>query len=304
MITDAPLHNLALMKLSAWHKAQGHEVELIDHRKIQRFDKVYGSFIFTWNRHKAEEIKIVYGDKAVVSGTGVDVHDKLTNEIDVLKPDYSLFDLNYGVGFSRRGCPNKCSFCVVPKKEQWKEDTEIKDIINPSSDLIHLLDNNFTCDPDFPEKVKEINDRDLVVSLQSGVDARTIHEESAMLIGSMNHDGYLHTAWDNPNQERFVLYGIRQLMKYFPKTRIMVYVLIGYNTSLEENMIRIRKLEELKVHPYVMLYRDPYDPHYQYDRMDMHFKNWVNGHGYRNVDFKDFDRAKNELSKRNQLSLF
>ena len=111
MITDAPMHNLALMKLSAYHKNLGHSVEMIDKNKIQRFDFVYGSYIFTWNRNKALELKQVYGDKCIIGGTGVDLIKTLSKEIDVLKPDYSLFNLTNGVGFTRRGCINNCKFC-------------------------------------------------------------------------------------------------------------------------------------------------------------------------------------------------
>jgi len=304
MITDAPMHNLALMKLSTYHKSLGDSVELINKDKIRSFDKVYGSYIFTWNRNKALELKQVYGDKAIISGTGVDVTDKLPKHVEMLKPDYSLFDLDYGVGFTRRGCINKCSFCVVPKKEIWKEDTAIKDIINPLSNRVYILDNNFSNDPNFELKVKEFNNRNLIVSLQSGVDVRTMTCEKARLLSTINHEKQLHIAWDNYNHKKSVLKGIDYLLNYFKPSKLMCYVLIGFNSTREEDFLRIDELRRLKIDPYVMMYRDPYDPNYKFDRMDMHFKNWVNGHAYKSVPFEEFDRAINEIKKRQQLSLF
>lgn len=304
MITDAPMHNLALMKLSSYHKALGDNVELINKDNIKSYDKIYGSYIFTWNRKRALELKQAYGDKAIIGGTGVNVKDKLPKHVDHLKPDYSLFNLNYGVGFTRRGCINKCEFCVVHRKEKWEEDSSIKDIINPLSNYVYILDNNFTNDPYFKDKIKEFTDRKLIVNLQSGVDVRTITEEKARLLSEINHYNSLHIAWDNYKQEKFVLRGISHLLKYFKPSKIMCYVLIGFDSTRQEDLHRVRKLQELKIDPYVMMYRDPFDPNYQYDRMDMHFKNWVNGHAYKSVEFDRFDRVVKEKLARNQLNLF
>lgn len=188
MITDAPIHNLALMKISTYHKSLGNTVELIDHNKIQSFDKIYGSYIFTWNRNKALELKKVYGIKAEIGGTGVDVKKKLPNHIEILKPDYSLFNLTEGVGFTQRGCTNKCKFCVVHEKEEWKEDSLIEDITNPLSNNVYILDNNFCNDPKFEYKVNKFNELNLIVNLQSGVDVRSITDNQAKLLATMQHE--------------------------------------------------------------------------------------------------------------------
>lgn len=98
--------------------------------------------------------------------------------------------------------------------------------------------------------------------------------------------------------------GIQLLSKYFKTSKLMCYVLIGFDSTREEDLYRIKKLKELKIDPYVMMYRDPYDPNYKFDRMDMHFKNWVNGHAYKNVKFEEFDRTIKEENKLKQLTLF
>jgi hypothetical protein len=51
--------NLALMKLSAWHKAQGDIVLPLN--TFGQADKSYGSTVFTWNRRKAERLRKITG---------------------------------------------------------------------------------------------------------------------------------------------------------------------------------------------------------------------------------------------------
>lgn len=66
------------------------------------------------------------------------------------------------------------------KKEPVQyEDMELKDIINPRSNKIILLDNNFTQDPNMIEKCKEIIDRKLEVDLNQGVNVRVMTDKKA-----------------------------------------------------------------------------------------------------------------------------
>lgn len=136
---DSKIPNLALMKISTYYKSIGYEVELIKECKI--YDKLYASAIFTKSKQECEKILEVYENKVEIGGTGWDITKKLSKEIDKCNLDYNLYDEKYwtkklsheplkkkdqirkikyylsvGVGFTRRGCLNKCSFCFVPKK--------------------------------------------------------------------------------------------------------------------------------------------------------------------------------------------
>src|ERR1051325_11729956 len=97
--------NLALMKLSAWHKAQGHDVTLIRGDRwllmILMFDTAYASCVFTWDRAKAEAVAALGVE---VGGSGVDLTNVLPTHIEAMRPDYSLYGLDYGVGYLMRGC--------------------------------------------------------------------------------------------------------------------------------------------------------------------------------------------------------
>jgi len=64
---DSKLPNLALMKLSAWHKARGDEVGF----NVSEPDIVYASVIFKKNRHRTDGLKIWYpGAEIHIGGSG------------------------------------------------------------------------------------------------------------------------------------------------------------------------------------------------------------------------------------------
>lgn len=107
--------NFALMKISAWHKAHADNVEWAL-PMFGNYDKVYMSKIFTFT----PDCMVIYDCPVERGGSGYDLHKDLSNEIDRLQPDYSLFPFvndKTAYGFLTRGCPNKCPWCIVPEKE-------------------------------------------------------------------------------------------------------------------------------------------------------------------------------------------
>ena len=104
--------NLALMKLSAWHKAQGDSVEFAD-PMFGRYDKVYMSKVFTFSPDCAD----YYPCEIVKGGTGYkDYTTVLPDEIEHICPDYSLYGVREAYGFLTRGCVNRCPWCIVPSQ--------------------------------------------------------------------------------------------------------------------------------------------------------------------------------------------
>lgn len=110
--------NLALMKISAWHKSQGDDVEWYS-PFAEHYDVVYMSKVFTHTNDYGYFIN--NADKIEKGGTGYDIKKDLPEDIDRLQPDYDLYciDKNTAYGFLTRGCIRKCPWCVVPKKEGW-----------------------------------------------------------------------------------------------------------------------------------------------------------------------------------------
>jgi len=134
LYTDAPKHNLALMKISAWHKAQGDKVTL--NMPIMPCDKSYASVLFDKN-------KLIF-DATEIGGVAWDRYNTvLPPEIESIKPDYDLFKMDYSLGYTYRPCRNKCEFCKVPNmKHPDEKHHSIWEFHNPKFNKICLLNNN------------------------------------------------------------------------------------------------------------------------------------------------------------------
>lgn len=106
--------NYALMKISAWHKAQGDTVEWWN--PLYRYDRVYSSKVFDFT-----PVDPYLPEDAVRGGTGyrdIPMDKTLPLEVDDMFPDYSIYPkCDYAIGYLTRGCPNNCRWCIVPKKE-------------------------------------------------------------------------------------------------------------------------------------------------------------------------------------------
>ncbi len=216
---DGKIVNLALMKLSAWHKRQGDTVILNPESNCQ-VDKAYCSVIFSRDRDKAARLANIFPN-IQFGGTGWDLKTVLPPEIEAMRPDYELYTYsdiykrlagiitrkkkaekariitNAGIGFTSRGCIRSCGFCVVPQKEgRLYETGKIEDLINPKSNVVILLDNNFTASRNCLDKLREIKERNLVIDITQGIDLRTLTPEIAKALSEVKHLRSIHYAWD------------------------------------------------------------------------------------------------------------
>lgn len=304
---DGKITNLALMKISTYYKAQGEQVEFAKPGRV--YDKVYCSVLFTWNRDKAAKLKEVY-QNIEFGGTGWDVHKTLPEEIEACKPDYGLYTVddilprlkggiatkaskikkaeeivNAGIGFTSRGCIRQCGFCFVPRKEgKLHQVAEVKDLINPRSNVVILLDNNLTADPDCIDKLHEFRDRGLTVDITQGIDVRLMTPEIAQALSEVKMLRSLHYAWDLMNFERQVIEGIKVLSQSVKKWRHMCFMLVGYDTQFAEDMYRFKVLRHMGVEPYVM----PYNKQFRYEKQ-RHFTRWVNSRIYKVCSFDEYE---------------
>lgn len=299
--------NLALMKLSTYYKEKGYRVAL--NSFPSQVEKVYCSVVFAKDKQKAMQLKSIYPD-IEFGGTGWDIHKELPPEIEACRPDYDLYKMediyprlggigtkaakmkkaqvivDAGIGFTARGCVRTCGFCVVPEKEgRLKKVGEIKDIINPRSNVLIILDNNFTASDDILDRLKEIKERNLVIDITQGIDIRTITPEIAKALSEVKHLRSVHYAWDLIGFENSVLQGIETLSQFIKKWRHLCFTLVGYNTSFEEDMYRFHRLNELGVDPFVMVYNNG-----QKDLRLHHFARWVNGRIYKTCRFEEYTR--------------
>lgn len=259
--------NLALMKISAYHKSSGDQVEFWN--GLEHYDKVYMSKVFTFTK---DINYIIQADEVIKGGTGYDLQNKLPCEIEHQYPDYELYNIkNTAYGYLTRGCPRGCEFCIVKDKEGqktvkvadlgefWKGQKEIK-----------LLDPNLIACSEWKELMQQLIDSNAWVDFTQGIDIRLMTEEKAYMINQLKIK-MLHFAWDNYEFSTYEKLNEFRPMLKFDFRRLRVYVLTNFNTTHEQDLERIYKLKELGYDPYIMIY-DKYNAPIE----TRYLQRWVN----------------------------
>lgn len=316
---DGKLPNLALMKLSHWHKTQGDEVFFTRNASRgmfeEQYDRVYGSAIFTFSQNVVERFKHQFPE-AILGGTGVEdwrVGEYQTVEQFLNVPEYEHYDYspypNFpgSIGFTARGCRLKCGFCIVPVKEgKPKAINTVADIWRGEGHPkhLHLLDNDFFGQPreQWEARMKEVIDGGFRVCFNQGINVRLINAEIATQLKQIPYYGddfkdgnrVLYTAWDNFKDEPIFMRGIGHLLGAgINPHHIMVYMLVGYDPTETWDRIfdRFNKMIELGLRPYPMVYNN--------ERKDLKlFQKWVIRRYYEIVPWRDFVMEKSSTSLR------
>lgn len=198
---------------------------------------------------------------------------KLEDNIEQSKLlDYSLYpQYPFSIQFLSRGCIRQCPFCLVREKEGYIKSVEPHKL-NPNGKWIEVLDNNFFANPNWKDSVFWLNNTFLPINLH-GIDVRIMNEEQAYYLNSMKISGSIHIAWDNPKDN--IIPCINDMLKYIKPYKIICYVLIGYWSTLEQDLERVYKLRELGIRPFVQAYRD-YDNKRALTLYEKDFMQYVN----------------------------
>ena len=266
--------NLALMRISAYHKSIGDDVEWWWTDFIH-YDIVYMSKVFS-DTYSPDVPEPLNADKVIKSGTGYaislvdgkEVYDKnkdpdLPPEIERMFPDYSIYpQYNFAVAMTSRGCPRGCSFCHVAAKE-GKCAVKVANVSDfySGQNLIKVLDPNITALPqkDKRDLFQQYIDTKAQIDFTQGLDIRLITDDDIAMINKMRRKD-IHFAWDNPKDDlapKFKMWA----EKFRRNSNIgMVYCLTNFNSTMEENLYRIYTLRDLGYDPYVMVYDKPHAP--------------------------------------------
>jgi len=291
--------NLPLMKISAYHKAKGDEVELLN--PFRHYDIVYSSKVFG-DEYSDDYEYCINADLIIEGGTGRAIAIKdgketyipekdnpLPDEIEHIYPDYSLYpeltkDTAYG--FLTRGCPNNCPFCIVSKKE-GRISHKVADLSEfwRGQKNIELLDANLLACKDKNDLLYQLIDSKARVDFKQGLDARFITEETAELLAKVKIK-VIHFAFDLIKNEKQILKGLKIWGDVSPISRReqTVYILTNYNTTFEEDYYRVKKVRELGFNPDVRIYRKGTAPQITKD-----LQRWSNNRFiYNTCDFPDY----------------
>jgi len=252
---DSRIANLALMKLSAHHKAQGDDVSF---NNTDSPDVVYASIIFSKNKTIANSLRLFYPDsKIIIGGSGYNLTNKLPDEIEALKPDYDLYpEIDFSLGYSTRGCNRSCGFCIVPEKEgkftRWHHPSRFYD---NNFDKIVFLDNNILLDKTWFYEVCEFCiKRDLKVWFTQGLDIRLLDDKVASKLSKLKTFKGFHFAFDDTKLEPIIRSKCEILKDHGIDIRHLVqfYVYLDSNNQYDDAVYRCRILKELNTNPFVM----------------------------------------------------
>jgi hypothetical protein len=269
--------NLALMRISAWHKARGDSVEWF--APLARYDRVYASKIFTFT----PDDPYLPAD-AIRGGTGYDVASRLPQEVEAMKPDYTIYpQFSEAYGFLTRGCVNKCPWCVVPRKEgAIRIEADIGELCNTNTGFRRvavLMDNNFLAAPmEFVrEQVERMRSLKVRVDFNQATDARLYDDERAQIMAKVPWLSMVRISCDTDAMLPHCVAAIQRLRGFGCKKDVLVYVL-AKNDGIASALHRIYGLmsADKRAVPFVMPYRSLTDDSIQPSEELRRLARWCN----------------------------
>ena len=283
--------NLALMKIAAYHKSIGDEVEWAS-ALFGNYDKVYKSKVFNFSPDDNE----YYDCPIECGGTGYDIHKTLPNEIDLITPDYSLYpsiDRKTAYGFLTRGCVNKCKWCVVPRKEgSARPYMDVEEIAVDGRTNLILMDNNVLAIDYGLEQIEKIIRKGYRVDFNQALDARLITPDIAKMLAQVKWLTPIRLGCDTPKQVEDCERAMKMIDSY-RKTpmQYLLYTMLGIDIT--EAYSRLSHWRENKrVRLVAQPYRDPDSintpPQWQLDMARWAMRREL----YAQCDFKEFSPRK------------
>lgn len=259
--------NIPLMKLSAYHKKRGDQVEWYQPLFSGHLDRVYMSKVFSWTpdyEYYVDADEIIKGGSgyAITVEDGKEIYDKsrdheLPYEIEHIYPDYSIYGItDTAYGFLTRGCPRGCDFCHVKSKEgrlSYKV-ADLSEFWDGQKNIV-LCDPNILACVEYKDLFRQLIDSRAYVDFNQGLDIRLMTEEKAEMVCSVK-TRELHFAWDRYEEKEMILPRLKEFRSISTKgsSHLIVYVLCNFNTTLDQDLERIYTLRDLGYLPFVMLY--------------------------------------------------
>lgn len=268
--------NLALMKISAYHKNKGDSVELIDdYSKTKFYEKIYVSKVFNFTKIPD---KIFRSKKYILGGTGLPEFDKpLEYEIEHSKPDYELYTeyvlkqirlgvkkeiyykdyLDYSIGFVTRGCFRKCEFCVNKKYDRAVVHSPVAEFLDNKKPYIYLWDDNFLAYSCWEKILDELIATKKPFQFRQGLDIRLMTESKASVLANVKYHGDFIFAFDHIKDSELIQKKLKIWKNHVKKTT-KLYVLVAFEstdiTDIKNAFERIKILMEHGCLPYIMRY--------------------------------------------------
>jgi len=264
---------LGLLKLSSYHKSKGSTIELVHGITTDTLDEpdiIYVTSLFTWAWEPVWKAVQFYSrlfpDSELWLGglyaslmpqhaalSGIDpthIFQGIFKETEELCPDYSLVpEWNKKVAgsivFASRGCVRSCKYCAVPQLEgslcACKD--SISDLIWEGHKRVIFFDNNFFANPKWEGILEEVQELNLRVDFNQGLDARSLSERIAERISQIKIDRFVRLSYDYQQMKPHVKKAIEILRSHGIDGRnILVYALYNFTDSPQDLFERIQDI--------------------------------------------------------------
>ena len=293
---------------------------------------------------KMDTVEISLPRNIHVGGTGFffDKAPNLPSEIEHHMPDYHLYDdwisdevrkaeaehsannsafnktafmtqfkeyTDYSIGFVTRGCFRKCPFCVNQKYDHVFLHSPLEEFYDETRKKICLLDDNFLGCPSWKEILNELIDLKKPFKFKQGIDERLLTDEKCELLFKANYDGDYTFAFDNISDYDLIHSKLKLIRKYTTVTRIKFYVLVGFESTGDEDILncfkRIQLLFKYHCLPYVMRYQNKNMTPWKKSRnklMYITIARWANQPSIvKKMSFRQFCEANQALKKTSRI---
>lgn len=254
----------------------------------------YISVVFTWKLIESSQ-RIAWhramGREVLVGGPAVSLMPDML-PADTVDGINALVHHNPNATFTSRGCIRKCQFCAVPHIE---------------GDLVELADwepKPLVCDNNLLacsqhhfdhviDRLKPISG----VDFNQGLDARLLTKGHAARLAELDLK-WARLAWDDIDNETCFVRALELLRRAgIPKSRIGVYVLLGFNDTPEDALYRLETIyHKFGAIPFPMRYQ-PLDaiakdafvgPHWTDRELRRYVRYWANLRYLGSIPFGEF----------------
>lgn len=286
--------NLAIMKLAGWHRREGDAVEW--YTPFDRYDRVYASKVFTFTADYCEPIN--NADEVVKGGTGYSLRTILPADVEFCTPDYTIYNLprDTAYGFLTRGCPNRCAWCVVPRKDgNIRRNMDVDEIAEGGRRTkLVLLDNNILAAGDHAAgQLEKIIDRGYRVDFNQAMDARRVYDDTAQLLARVKWMRYVRFGCDTMQQVCECERAIQLMERHGYRGQYMLYTML--HGDIRECLDRLTYFKGAyggrvvcHAQPFLDFSGKTTTPQWQRD-----MARWCNHHAlYKSTTFNDYEPRK------------
>lgn len=255
--------NLGLMKLSTKLRSEGYTTQAsqfftpLDYH-LHPPERILISVIFSWD---VPWVKWIQKNAPCEVEIGGPVFPKtLDPSIDEIPPDYSLYPISYSYLITSRGCPNRCSFCLVPKIEpKLRVIQNWRNHFHPHAKEAVFIDSNFLAQSsDHVHAVcNYLSENHIRTDFNQALDPMKI-PEYIFDLKKINWK-VIRIAFDERREEAEVAEAMRLIRKHITTDhrKITVFCLVGFRESFEDNLYRIQKVIDWGGTPFAMPYKSP-----------------------------------------------